>query len=110
MLVLLVVLHLEMCSLRFLAGPIGQTSWLVWTRRTVFILRSSSIPALASASLVLLVLRLALCSLLCHQVLMLSIMAGMKEKHTHAVGCGLVLLVAMLLALYSLPLSAARFP
>ena len=31
MLVLLVVLHLEMCSLRLLASPSGQASWLVWT-------------------------------------------------------------------------------
>ena len=61
MLVFLVILPHALFSLRPSACLSFQASWPVWTRRTVA--RSSLVPAVTCARLVLLVLRLAVCSL-----------------------------------------------
>ena len=56
-----VLVLLTLYSLRLSMGQSCLASWTVWTRTTVLIVRSSSIPAVAYARLVLLVF-LALCS------------------------------------------------
>ena len=56
-----VLVLLTLYSLRLSAGLSCQASWTVWTRTTVLIVRSLSIPAVAHAGLALLVF-LVLCS------------------------------------------------
>ena len=80
MLVFLLMLPHALCSFRSSSGMRCSASWPVCTRRTVA--RSSSIPAVAFARLVSLVLRLALCSL----VVAGPRAGGLDQKNNYVLG------------------------